>query len=193
VELAPGNSTTILGTIYATGRKLRFVGSATPGETVDLILSGSHVKGKTKVVGAVVTDSAGGFSFRLPAGIKDGGYTLEARALSPSGSSYELSVPVAFKVGPAPHIKPAKPKSTKRVKAKISARTTVQAHPRAVEAGQVVTTSASNGHLVDQAVHAFVVEDRLFKKDAETGTPFVFRPARSRRESGFDGASRGQT
>ena len=137
--------------------------------TVDLILGGSHVKRGTKIVGAVVTNSAGNFSFRLPAGIKNGRYTLEARALSPSGSSDELSVPVAFKVGPAPHKKPAKPKSTKPVKAKLSTRTTVQVHPRAVEAAQVVTTSDSNGHLVDQAVHTLVVESGLLKKKVTFG------------------------
>ncbi len=164
VEFAPANATTVLGTIYAAGRRPWIVGTAAPGTTVDLILGGSHVIRGAKIVGAVVTNSAGNFSFELPAGIKNGSYTLEARALSPSGSSYELSVPVAFKVGPAPHIKPAKPKSTKPVKAKMSTRTTVQLHPRAVEAAQVVTTSDSNGHLVDQAVQTLVVENRLFKK-----------------------------
>jgi hypothetical protein len=164
VELAPGNSRTVLGTIYATGRKLRFVGTATPGSTVDLILGGAHVVGKTKDVGTVVTNSAGGFSFRLPAGIKNGSYTLQAQALSKSGASDELSAQVAFKVGPAPHIKLAKPKSTKPVKAETSTKTKVEAHPRTVEAAHVVTTSGSKGHLVDRAVHALIVENRLFKK-----------------------------
>ena len=164
MEFAPGDSTTVLGTIYAIGRRPAFTGTAAPGETVDLILGGSHVAGRTKIVGTVVTNSAGGFSFRFPAGIKNRSYTLEARALSPGGSSDELSVPVAFKVGPAPHIKPAKPKSIKPVKAKMSTRTTVQVHPGAVEAAQVVTTSDSNAHLVDRAVQTLVVENRLFKK-----------------------------
>jgi hypothetical protein len=164
---APGNSTTVLGITYAIGRHHTFVGTTTAGVEVDLILSGSHVKGRTKIIGAVVTNSAGGFSFRLPAGLKNGSYTLEARAISPSGSSYQLSAPVAFKVGPAPHIKlakPVKPKSTKPVKVKTSTRETVQAHPRAVKAARVMTISGSNGHLVDQAVHTLVVENRLFKK-----------------------------
>jgi hypothetical protein len=167
LEFVPGTATTVLGTTYATARQLRFVGTAAPGVTVDLILSGSHLAGRTRIVRTVVTNSAGGFSFRLPASIKNGSYTLEARALSPSASSYELSIPVAFKVGPAPHIKPAKPAkptSTKPVKAKMSTRTTVQVHPRALEAPRVVATSGSNGHLVDQAVHTLVVENRLFKK-----------------------------
>jgi hypothetical protein len=136
--------------------------------TVDLILGGSHVIGGAKIVGVVVTNAAGDFSFHLPAGIKNGSYTMEARALSPSGSSYKLSVPVAFKVGPAPHIKPAskppaKPKSTKPVKAVTSKTKVVQVQPRAVQADQTVTTSGSNGHLIDQAVHT-LVEERLFKK-----------------------------
>ena len=165
VEFAPGNSTTVHDTIYARGRRPWIVGTAAPGATVDLILGGSHVKRGAKIVGAVETNSAGNFSFELPAGMKNGRYTLEARALSPSGSSDELSEPVAFKVGPAPRIKPAKPKSTKPVKAKMSTRTTAQLHPRAVEAAQVVTTSDSSGHVVDRAVHTLVVENRLFKKN----------------------------
>jgi hypothetical protein len=165
VEFAPGDSTTVLGTIYAIGRRPAFTGTAAPGETVDLILGGSHVKRRTKIVGAVVTNSAGDFSFRLHARIENGRYTLEAQALSPIASFDELSVPVAFKVGRAPHIKPAKPKSTKPDDdKKMSTRTTVKVHPRAAKAAQVVTTSDSNGHLVDRAVHTLVVENRLFKK-----------------------------
>jgi hypothetical protein len=135
---------------------------------VDLILGGSNVIGGAKTVGVVVTNAARDFSFRLPAGIKNGSYTMEVRALSPSGSSYKLSIPLAFKVGPAPHIKPAskspaKPKSTKPVKAVTSRRKVVKVQPRAVQADQTVTTSGSNGHLIDQAVHT-LVEERLFKK-----------------------------
>jgi len=168
VGFASGNSITVLGTIYAIGRQPWFVGTTSPGVTVDLILGGSHVIGGAKIVGVVVTNAAGDFSFHLPAGIKNGSYTMEARALSPSGSSYKLSVPVAFKVGPAPHIKPAskppaKPKSTKPVKAVTSKTKVVQVQPRAVQPGQAVTTSGSNGHLIDQAVHT-LVEERLFKK-----------------------------
>ena len=66
------------------------------------------------------------------------------------------------------HIKPAskspaKPKSTKPVKAVTSKRKVVKVQPRAVQAGQTVTTSDSNGHLIDQAAHT-LVEERLFKK-----------------------------
>jgi len=132
--------------------------------TVDLILGGSHVIGGAKIVGVVVANAAGGFSFHLPAGIKNGSYTLEARALSPSGSSYKLSLPLAFKVGPAPHIKtpkpPAKPKSTKPVKTKTSTRKVVQVR---AQAHQSVISAGTNGHLVDRAVDS-LVEERLFKK-----------------------------
>lgn len=99
-----------------------------------------------KIVGVVVPNAAGDFSFHLPAGIKNSSYTMEARALSPSGSSYKLSVPLAFKAGPAPHIKPAskspaEPKSTKPVKAVTSKRKVVKVQPRAVQADQTVTIS----------------------------------------------------
>ena len=42
-------------------------------------------------------------------------------------------------------------------------RKVVKVQPRAVQADQTVTTSDSNGHLIDQAVHT-LVEERLFKK-----------------------------
>src|SRR5208282_4312554 len=58
---------------------------------------------------------------------------------------------------------PAKPKSTKPVKAVTSKRKVVKVQPRAVQADQTMTTSGSNGHLIDQAVHT-LVEERLFKK-----------------------------
>ena len=91
---ATGNSITVLGTIYASSRQPWFVGTTIPGVTVDLILGGSNVIRGAKTVGVVVTNAAGDFSFQLPAGIKNGSYTMEARALSPSGSSYKLSVPL---------------------------------------------------------------------------------------------------
>ena len=164
VQTAPRNAITILVASGGTGRRPRFVGTAAPGATVDLILGGSHVARKTKIVGAVLTDSAGGFRFRLPAGIKNGNYTLEARVLSPSGSPSGVSAPFAFKVGPAPHIKRAKPKAARPAKATTSTRSTVRVHPRAVEVAQVVMTSDSIGHLIDHAVHTLVVENRLFNK-----------------------------
>ena len=74
-----------------------------------------------------MTNVAGDFSFRLPAGIKNGSYTMAARALSPSGSTYKFSVPLAFKVGPAPKVKPtAKPKPTKTAKAVAPTRKVVK-------------------------------------------------------------------
>jgi len=164
VGFASGSSVTVLGTIYAIGGQPWFVGTTTPGVTVDLLLGGSHVIGGAKIVGVVVTNAAGDFSFHLPAGITNGSYTMEARALSPSGSSYKLSVPLAFKVGPAPKVKPpAKPKSTKTAKAVAPTKKVVKVQPRAVQADQTVTTSSSNGHLIDRAVHT-LVEERLFKK-----------------------------
>ena len=42
-------------------------------------------------------------------------------------------------------------------------RAPTKVQPRAVQADQTVTTSGSNGHLIDQAVHT-LVEERLFKK-----------------------------
>jgi hypothetical protein len=90
---------------------------------------------------------------------------MEARALSPSGSSSKLSLPLAFKVGPAPKVKPpAKPKPTKTAKAVAPTKKVVKVQPRAVQADQTVPTSDSNGHLVDQAVHT-LVEERLLKKE----------------------------
>ena len=158
--------------MYAIGRQPLFVGTTSPDVTVYFILSGSHIIGGAKQIGAVVANAAGGFSFRMPAGIKNGTYTLEARVLNASGSAYELSQPLAFKVGPAPHIrtpkpkpKPTpKPKSTKPVKGHTVTKKVVHAQPRVVHAAAVVKPSSSTGHPVDQAVHALMLEDRLFKK-----------------------------
>jgi hypothetical protein len=103
-------------------------------------------------------------SASLPHPTLSGGFLALCRLIDLN----KLSVPLAFKVGPAPHIKPAskspaKPKSTKPVKAVTSKRKVVKVQPRAVQADQTVTTSGSNGHLIDQADHA-LVEERLFKK-----------------------------
>jgi hypothetical protein len=147
---------------------------------VDLILGGSLVIGGVKIVGVVTSDALGNFSFRLPAfpTIKNGSYTMEAQAIGTSGSSSQVSVPLAFKVGPSPlvnpptpptppkppkHPKPPKPKSPKLVKAETSTRKVVQIQPGAVQADRAVTSSDSNGRLIDQAVHT-LVEERLLKK-----------------------------
>jgi hypothetical protein len=161
VQTTPQNVITIL---VVAGRRPLFIGTAAPGAAVDLILSGAHVARKTKIVGAVLTDSAGRFHFRLPASIKNGSYTLEARALGPSGSSYGVSAPVAFKIGPAPHNTRAKPTALRPAKATTSARSTDRVHPRGVDAAQVVMTTESTGRLIDQAVHTLVVENRLSNK-----------------------------
>ena len=122
------------------------------------------------MIGVVAANAAGNFSFQIPAGIKNGNYTLEAKAISPTGSTYKLSVPVAFKVGPAPRVRPSKPKpkpkttTTKTGKSTTLKPKVIQVQPRVVKSDHITIASNASSHLVDQAVHTLVVENRLFKK-----------------------------
>jgi hypothetical protein len=76
-----------------------------------------------------------------------------------------VSVPLSFKVGPVPHVKPPRKPPVKAPKNKVvpAPKQVVQVQQHPVQAHQSVTASGSNGHLVHQAVHT-LVESRLFKK-----------------------------
>ena len=77
-----------------------FAGTAAPGTTVDLFLSGSGVIGSRRV-GTATADAAGAFGFQLPAGAKNGSYTLVAQARGADGSSTPIAG-TSFNIGPAP-------------------------------------------------------------------------------------------
>ena len=118
----------------------------------------------SKVVGTVVADAAGNYKFQLPAGLKKGGaYTLVAHAHGMYGLADKVSTPVSFKAGPAPHVKTpkAEPKAHKPA---APARTVVRVKPAAPHAPKVHTASVSNGHLVDHAVQALILNGHPFKK-----------------------------
>jgi hypothetical protein len=126
--------------------------TATPGATVDLILRGTKVIG-SKVVGIVVANPDGSATFRLPPGIKNGSFTIMAQA---NGLN---SAVLSFKV--ESRIPKPKPKSTH--KSSTPTKTVIRVQHNAVQAHQVHTTSTSNGHVVDQAVHALAQNPLLFK------------------------------
>jgi hypothetical protein len=158
VAFAPGSVIVVNGTTYAKTRQPSFVVLATPGATVDMILRGTTVIG-SKVVGMVVTNPGGSATFRLPPGIKLGTYTMTAQA---SGlNSNVLSFKVAARI-PKPKRAP-KPKPKVTLKSSVSAKNVVQVQHNAVQAHQVQTASASNGHVIDQAVDALVQNPLLFK------------------------------
>ena len=159
-----GNAVAVNGSIYANGRQPWFVGTAAPGSAITLVLSGTHVIG-AKVIGTVVADSSGRFTFHLPAGVKNGVYVLVARAHVSGGSADQISTPLTFKVGPIPKVKattkhPVKPPKTPKVKApKKSVHVQPVAHPH-----QVVTTSGAHAHVVDHAVHVLVHNQPFIKR-----------------------------
>jgi hypothetical protein len=141
------------GTLYANGTRPWFVGVAAPGSTVDLVLSGSGVIG-SKVVGTVAADAAGNFRFQLPAGVKNGSFVLVARAHEPGVATVPVSVPLSFKVGPIPRIKPVRKPPVKRPKPHKTA-------PHARKPAVVVrhntsvhTLASAKANVVDHALHA---------------------------------------
>jgi hypothetical protein len=158
------------GATYAIGRQPWFVGVASPGATVDLILRGTQIIG-AKVIGTVVADAAGNFRFHLPAGLKNGSFTLVAHAHGLNGAADKYSTALSFKIGPAPHIKPppktkGKPKSQQKTTHKVTApkKTVVKVKPKAAVAHQVKTSSTSHGNVVDHALHALLQIQSPFKK-----------------------------
>jgi hypothetical protein len=160
LSFAPGSVVVVNGTTYAKTRQPSFVVVATPGATADLILRGTKVIG-SKIVGVVAEGSTGSSTFRLPPGIKLGTYTMTAQA---SGlTSNVLSFKVVTRI-PKPKRAPKPKTKTKAVhKSSVQARTVIQVQHNAVQAHQVHPSSTSNGHVIDQAVHALVQNPLLFK------------------------------
>jgi len=151
---------------YLSGQKPLFTGTATAGATIDLILTGTKVAG-ARIIGTVVADSAGNYQFHLPTGLKKGGsFTLVARAHGMYGSADKASSQLSFKTGPAPHVKAPKAQKaqTKAHKPAASARSVVRVKPAAAHAPKVQAASIANGHLVDHAVQALILNGLPFKK-----------------------------
>ena len=76
-------------------------------------------------------------------------------------NSNVLSFKVVARI-PRPRRTP-RPRRARARAAAIPASTTVRVQHNAVQAHQVHTSSTSNGHIVDQAVHALVQNPLLFK------------------------------
>ncbi len=77
-----------------------FTGTAAPGTVVELSLSGSGVVG-SKRVGTATADANGDYGFQLPAGARNGSYTLVAQARGADGSLTPIAG-ASFNIGPAP-------------------------------------------------------------------------------------------
>jgi hypothetical protein len=160
LAFAPGSVVVVNGTAYAKTRQPSFVVVATPGATSDLILRGNKVIG-SKIVGVVVEGSTGSATFRLPPGAKLGTYTITAQT---SGlNSNVLSFKIAARI---PKPKPPRKPKTKIKTAQASSvavKTAIRVQHNAVQAHQVQTAAASNGNVIDQAVHSLVQYPLLFK------------------------------
>ncbi|OJW21002.1 MAG: hypothetical protein BGO49_30085 [Planctomycetales bacterium 71-10] len=84
----------------AGARQPLFTGTAAPGTSVALTLSGTGVRG-SKRVGTATADASGLYTFQLPAGHRIGKYTLVASALGADGSTTPVAS-TSFQIKPAP-------------------------------------------------------------------------------------------
>lgn len=84
-----------------------FVGTAAPGVAIEMFFSGSGVVGSRRV-GTVTADANGGYGFQLPAGAKNGSYTLVAQVRGADGSLTPIAG-TSFNIGPAPRVAPKAP------------------------------------------------------------------------------------
>lgn len=84
----------------AGARQPLFSGTAAPGTSVVLTLSGAGIRG-SKRVGTATADAAGLYSFQLPAGHRIGKYTLLASALGADGSTTPVAS-TSFQIKPMP-------------------------------------------------------------------------------------------
>ena len=115
-------------------RRPWFTGTAAPGTSIDLFLSGPGVVG-SKRVGTVTADANGYYQFQLPNGARNGNYSLVAQARGANGSSTPIASS-SFKVGAAPVVKaPIKPPA--RV-TPVRGRTPILVPPTPAPARQVV-------------------------------------------------------
>jgi hypothetical protein len=146
------------GVIYANGKRPWFTGTAAAGSTVQLILSGSMVVGKSKIIGTVVANAANSFRFQLPAGLKNGTYSLVIHVID-FGSPVQVSTPLSFRAGPIPKVKVARRppvRTSTPHKAATPAKPVVKVHHSVVPAHPLAVASASSRKtsVVDQALHA---------------------------------------
>ena len=105
----------------------------------------------------------GNYRFQLPAGLKKGGaFTLVARAHGMYGLADKASSPLSFKTGPAPHVKAPKAERLTSRRPRPGPSSASSRPPRTLL--KVQAASVTNGHLVDHAVQALVLNGLPFKK-----------------------------
>ena len=113
-----------------------------------------------------MADSAGNYQFHLPTGLKKGGsFTLVARAHGMYGSADKASSPLSFKTGRHPRQARKVELKPRLTSAAAPARSVVGVKPAAAHAPKVQAASIANGHLVDHAVQALVLNGLPFKNE----------------------------
>ncbi|MDG3008110.1 Ig-like domain-containing protein [Paludisphaera mucosa] len=123
-------SLSLSGSNASGARQPWFDGAAAPGTKVDLYLGGTGVMGSKKV-GTAVADAAGRYAFQLPAGARNGSYTLTARAAGADGSSTPIAA-ATFQLAPAAKVRtPVRGRFARATGAAIRAKAT----PAAASAG----------------------------------------------------------
>jgi hypothetical protein len=134
-----------------------FTGTAAPGIVVDFFLSGQGVIGSKKV-GSANVDANGWYAFQLPAGARNGAYTLLVKARGADGSSTPIAS-ASFQIAPAAAKNPIR-KVPSRVNVGHPARSTIQAkakaaglaHEAAAPARKIVVAKASPAAVVTTSV-----------------------------------------
>ena len=105
-----------------------FIGTAAPGIVVDFFLSGKGVVGNKKV-GSANVDANGAFYFQLPAGARNGAYTLLVAVPGASGSDSTPIASTTFQITPLTARASIK-KAPARVNLGRAAKSTVAARPK---------------------------------------------------------------
>ncbi len=94
VSLAPTSDTGIIGDDITSDRSPVFTGTATPGDTVQLLVQGSPTVYATATVNA-----SGTFNVQLPYALSDGDITVQVNVIDPgSGNSSGLSAPLTVDI-----------------------------------------------------------------------------------------------
>ncbi len=105
-----------------------FIGTAAPGIVVDFFLNGKGVVGNKKV-GSANVDANGAFYFQLPAGARNGAYTLLVAVRGGSGSALTPIASTTFQIAP-PASRPLIRKAPAAVNVGRAARPTLAANPK---------------------------------------------------------------
>jgi large repetitive protein len=153
-------SVSYVSTNPAGTRQPWFTGSAAPGIVVDFILSGQGVVGEKKV-GSATVDANGYFAFQLPAGARNGKYTLLVKARGADGSTSTPIAATTFQIAPAPAKTPIVKAPAKVNLATQNARSTAAAKLKAAALASQAAAAARRV-VVSKATPAAAVTTSVF-------------------------------